>query len=377
MLTPEQVTGLQIAFEHITDPITKFLIEDIARRVKEAGELTSTAAYQAFRLQLLGKGMPWIEEQLAALMGVAADEAAELLEQAAAFGYTNDVKSLGGAVEFKDNPSMQQIVAAATSLAKSDLTNITQTIGFIGKDGVSRTLTDAYINATDFAFNQIMTGALDYNTAIRKACGKLASQGIQSIDYASGVHTSLEAAVRRNMMGGAGLMVEQISQSNYEQLGADGWEISAHANSAPDHEPIQGKQYTNAEFQRLNNSLVRRIGTLNCGHNAYPIILGVSEPVYTRSELKKFRSDNDKGVSYNGRKFKTKYEAVQYQRQIERSIRAWERRAMTGTYDDAEPRLRILRQEYKRFSKAVGLRTEEERLYVAGFGASQRNKRGQ
>lgn len=376
MLTPEQVAGLQIAFEHITDPITKFLIEDIARRVKEAGGFTSTAAYQAFRLQLLGNGMPWIEEQLAALMGVAADEAAELLENAASFGYTNDVKNLGGAVEFKDNPSMQQIVSSATSLAKSDLTNITQTIGFIGKDGVSRTLTDAYINATDFAFNQVMTGALDYNTAIRNACGKLASQGIQSIDYASGVHTSLEAAVRRNMMGGAGLMVEQISQSNYEQLGADGWEISAHANSAPDHEPIQGKQYTNAEFQRLNNSLVRRIGTLNCGHNAYPIILGVSEPVYTRSELKKFRSDNDKGVSYNGRKFKTKYEAVQYQRQIERSIRAWERRAMTGTYDDAEPRLRILRQEYKRFSKAVGLRTEEERLYVAGFGASQRNKRG-
>lgn len=376
MLTPEQVTGLQLAFEHITDPITKFLVEDIARRVKEAGGFTSTAAYQTYRLQLLGKDMQWIIDQLSALMGTAADEAAELLDKAAEFGYNNDIKRLGGKVDFKDNGSMQQIVAAATSLAKSDLTNITQTIGFIGKDGVSRTLTDAYINATDFAFNQIMTGALDYNTAIRKACGNLASQGIQSIDYASGVHTSLEAAVRRNMMGGAGLMVEQISQRNYEQLGADGWEISAHANSAPDHEPIQGKQYTDAQFQRLNNSLVRRIGTLNCGHNATPIILGVSEPVYNRSELREFRRNNDKGIAYKGRKFATMYEATQYQRQIERSIRAWERRAMTDTYDNADTRLKLLRQEYRQFSKVAGLRTEEERLYVSGFGASQRNKRG-
>lgn len=368
MLTPEQVTGLQLAFEHITDPITQFLIEDIARRLKETGSFTSTAAYEAFKLQFLGKGMPWIEEQLAALMGVAADEAAKLLEQAAEFGYINDVAKLGGAVAFKDNGSLQQIVMAATALARSDLTNITQTIGFIGKDGVSRTLTDAYINATDFAFNQIMTGALDYNTAIRKACGKLATHGIRTIDYKSGVHTSLEAAVRRNMMGGAGLMVEQISQHNYNELGADGWEITAHANSAPDHEPIQGKQYTNEQFQRLNNSLVRRIGTLNCGHNAMPIILGVSEPVYTDRELKKFRAENNKPITYNGRKFKSTYEATQYQRQIERSIRMWERREMTGAYKDAGIRLKLLRQEYNRFSKAVGLRTEEERLFVAGGG---------
>lgn len=367
MLTPEQVAGLQLAFEHITDPITKFLIEDIARRIKDAGELTSTAAYQAFRLQFLGKGMPWIEEQLAVLIGVAVDEVSELLERAASFGYTNDIKKLGGAVEFKDNPSMQQIVSTATSLAKADLTNITQTIGFIGPDGVSRTLTDAYINAIDFAFNQIITGAIDYNTAVRKAYIKLASQGIQTIDYASGVHTSLEAAVRRNMMGGAGLMVEQISQHNYGELGADCWEITAHANSAPDHEPIQGKQYTNEQFQRLNNSLVRRIGTLNCGHNAMPIKLGVSEPVYTDTELKKFRAENNKPIAYNGRTFKSTYEAMQYQRQIERSIRAWERREMTGAYKDAGVRLKLLRQEYTRFSKAVGLRTEEERLFVAGF----------
>lgn len=365
MLTPDKISGLQIAFERLTDPVTEFLIRDIARRVKKAGAFTSTAAYQTWRLQDLGKSLPEIQTELSRLMGIAADTAAGLLEQAAEFDYIDDIDRLGGAVEFSENPAMQQIVDAAVKLARGDLTNITQTIGFIDQGGISRTLTAAYESACDFAFTQTSTGAADYTTAIRKACENLASNGIQTINYESGINTSLEAAVRRTLMGGTGLMVEQISRKNHDDLGANGWEISAHANSAPDHEPIQGKQYTDEEFERLNSRLKRRIGTLNCGHVASPIILGISQQQYTRQELEQFRVDNDKGVRYEGREFKTMYDATQYQRKIERSIRVWKRRAMTGAYEGADTRLRLLRAEYIRFSNAVGLRTEDERLYVA------------
>lgn len=92
--------------------------------------------------------------------------------------------------------------------------------------------------------------------------------------------------MRRNIMGGLGLMQEKISAEDHDKMGADGWEISAHAASAPDHEPIQGKQYSDAEYQKLNDSLVRRIGTLNCGHAAFPIILGVSKPYMPQNSLK-------------------------------------------------------------------------------------------
>ena len=137
---------------------------------------------------------------------------------------------------------------------------------------------EVYHKCMDFAFMQVSTGAADYNTAIRQATKNLADKGVYVIEYGSGVHTSLEAAVRRNVMGGLGLMQEQISQRTHDDLGADGWEIDAHSNSAPDHEPIQGHQYSDADYAALNNSLIRRIGTLNCGHSAHPIILGVSPP---------------------------------------------------------------------------------------------------
>ena len=160
-------------------------------------------------------------------------------------------------------------------------------------------------------------------------------------------------------------------------MGADGWEIDAHKNSAPDHEPIQGKQYSDAEFERLNRSLVRPIGTLNCGHNASPIIIGVHEPLYTAAELRKMRSDNAKGVKYEGREFASMYEATQYQRRIERAIRAQRRRIWTATPDkeqDEKSRLRALQSEYRRFSSAVNLRTEEERLYARGVPRIKKKK---
>lgn len=146
---------------------------------------------------------------------------------------------------------------------------------------------------------------------------------------------------------------------------------------APDHEPIQGRQYPDAEYEALNNSLVRRIGTLNCGHSAFPIIMGVNRPQYAPEQLEAMRKANEEGFTYNGRHY-TGYEATQRQRALERAIRKQKRRILVDeTTGDAEKlqndqiKLQMLRQEYARFSKAAGLRTQNERAEVAGFSWKQ------
>ena len=73
--------------------------------------------------------------------------------------------------------------------------------------------------------------------------------------------------------------------------------------------------------ERLNNSLVRRIGTLNCGHSAHPIVYGASAPQYTPEELEEMRQKNEAGISFRGKHY-TGYEATQRQRWLERAIRA-------------------------------------------------------
>jgi hypothetical protein len=75
------------------------------------------------------------------------------------------------------------------------------------------------------------------------------------------------------------------------------------------------------------------------------------------------------GKHYSG------YEATQMQRKIERAMRREKRRILTAqatgdtdTLSAAQTRLLRLRHEYTRFSDAAGLRTQDERAKVAGFG---------
>lgn len=379
MLRADEIDALRGAAEELTAPIVDYLIQDLAKRVAKAGQFTATAQYQTWKLQELGLSQREIKKQLKKLLKVSNRELRRMLTQSAEAGYSYDLRSLPQvqAIPFRQNEAVQQIVAAAVRLAENDLSNITQTIGMVDPYGRALPLRDAYQSCMDFAFVQVSIGAADYNTAIRQATKNLADRGVRWIDYESGVHTSLEAAVRRNVMGGLGLMQEQISQRTHDDLGADGWEIDAHNNSAPDHEPIQGKQYPDAEYQALNSSLVRRIGTLNCGHSANPIILGVSIPQYSPEELERMRQKNEEGITYQGKHY-TGYEATQRQRRLEASIRRQKRRILVDeAAEDAEKlqtdqiKLQILRQEYSRFSKAAGLRTQLERAEVAKFGWKQ------
>lgn len=382
MLTADEIDALGEQAVQLITPVTDFLIADIARRISEAGQLTGTAAYQTWRLQQLGVSQRQLKRELRKRLKVSHRELRELLTQAAEAGYNFDISRFPyiQAVPFEKNGAIQRIVSAAVKLAQDDLTNITQTMGFVTANGKAVGLSEAYRQSCDFAFTKVSTGAQDYNSAIREAVKSLAEKGVRTIDYDSGAHTSVEAAVRRNIMGGLGLMQEKISRQNHDDLGCDGWEISAHAASAPDHEPIQGKQYSDAAYKKLNESLVRRIGTLNCGHAAFPIILGVNSPQYTPEELEQMRQDNEKGVDYEGRHF-TMYEATKRQRQIERNIRKQKRRILAAEQNpedkerlqQARIKYQVLDQEYKRFSNAAGLRLQHERMEMTCFGPKQAN----
>lgn len=379
-LTSDQINVLRDSAYAIAQPITEFILKDVARRVAKAGKITDTAAYQIYRAQALGESRKAIKDMLRKQLGITHSEINRLFHDAAKKSYGFDTRGIPWAQPFEQNGSLQQIVSAAAALAKKDFTNLTQTLGLTAPDGKPYSLQKAYQKCMDGAFEQVFTGVSDYNTAIRQATHALADKGVRFIDYESGVSTSLEAAVRRNIMGGLGLMDEQIVQADHDMLGCNGWEISAHANSAPDHEDIQGRQYSDADFARLNASLARRIGTLNCGHTAFPIILGVHSPQYTPEQLRRFRDENARGITYQGRHY-TGYEATQKQRALETAIRAQKRRCQVQDAVGDEEKLLLsrvklgrLREEYTRFSNAAGLPVQNERAQVAGFGRSQASK---
>lgn len=379
MLSPDEIEALGGMAQQLTQPVTDFLIGDIAQRIAEAGQLTGTAAYEVWQAQQMGLSQKELKKKLQRLLKLSEKELENLFTQAAKASYNGDISRFPtvDAIPFGENGGLQQILKAAIELAQEDFTNITQTMGFVTPNGTAVGLTEAYRQSCDYAFQKVVTGAQDYASAIREATRGLVEKGILRLDYESGVHTSMEAAVRRSVMGGLGLLDEKITRYNHDELGCDGWEISAHMGSAPDHEPFQGKQYSDARYEALNNSLRRRIGTLNCGHSAMPIILGVNEPQYTDAELEEMRRKNEEGVTYEGRHM-TLYEATQRQRALERQIRKQKRRILVDEKTGDEEKLqtdqiryRLLEGEYKKFSKAAGLRLQHERMEMPGFGAKQ------
>ena len=118
---------------------------------------------------------------------------------------------------------------------------------------------------------------------------------------------------------------------------------------------------------------MRRIGTLNCGHSAFPIILGVNDPQYTAEELEQFRKENEEGITIGGKHY-TLYEATQRQRKYERKIRKQRHKILVaeGLNDKeqlqtAQIKMVRLQEEYVRFSKDAKLPLQHARMEVAGF----------
>lgn len=367
-MTSAQRDGLKDAVLALTEPMIDDLVKDISRRIKGAGAITETAEYQIYRAQTLGASKKEVERRVAEQLKLQEEVISSLFE------YVLD-KSLA----YEDNGSLQQMADAYAEMTKSKTAEMLQNLWGTAPDGQVLPLQDAYARALDFAFRETATGVLDMETAIRRAVMPLAKRGLRTIEQKSGRSIGIEYACRRYIMDQLGALDDEVQKANHDRLGCDGWEISAHAACAPDHEPIQGRQYSDAEYEQLNNSLQRRIGHLNCGHTASPIILGVNAPQYTEAELKQFAEDNERGITYNGKHY-TLYQAGQEQATMENAIRNL-RRQILADEETKSPdlqkhqiRLRVLQSEYTKFCKAANLPTRNERLQVAGFGRSQASK---
>ena len=81
MLTAYQIDALRSQSERLIDPITDFLIEDIAKRVSEAGQLTGTASYETWQLQKLGVSQRKLKKEIAGELSFLAIEKLKVLRR--------------------------------------------------------------------------------------------------------------------------------------------------------------------------------------------------------------------------------------------------------------------------------------------------------
>lgn len=367
MYDDEYLEELRERAAAIAEPIWETLLRDIVRRVRGAGAITSTAEYQIYRAEQLGLAEREIKRAIAEQLQIS-DAAIDLLFEDLA----------DETILFEQNAALHQLVNAYAAVAKKAVAADFKNLWAPGPDGKLYTVKEAYEKIMDFAWMQTASGTYDFRRAVREATKELRRRGLRVIPGKDGRSYRLEYAVRSYITNRMGEMFNAINRMNYDAIGADGWEISAHGAPAPDHAPYQGRQYSAAEYERINASLQRKFGWWNCAHLVYPIRLGVSPPAYTEDQRQRYLDENEAGVWYEGQHF-TLYEAKGRKRELESHISQKKYDILAAEGDakllrEQQVRLQNLRWEYRRFCSETGQEPENWRTMVEGFGHSEASK---
>lgn len=247
----------------------------------------------------------------------------------------------------------------------------TSVLSLVAPDGTVRRVDEAYKAILDSAIRSIMQGDAAYAKAIERAVRQLSKGGLR-VMYPSGSTRELYAAVSMNVMDGFRLTMRDIRDQQAQRFKADGIEVSAHGMCAEDHLPYQGRQYTKAEFERIQQELRRPIGKgMNCRHMVTGVVLGVSSNAYTEEQRRSMvrESRRKTGVKTASGHDMTAYEFSRWQRRSETEIRKLKAQARLHERAGLDPRefereADAKRREYVELSKKAGVETRLERTRV-------------
>jgi len=384
-----------------------FILQAMGKVVKQIKNITPTQAYQLEQMIKYGARYDTILQRLSKITGINLEELDKIFEYYAKKDYRFAEKFYKyrniNYVPFEEFGALKTQTRAIANITKNTYMNLSRTtaIGFTIKDPFGKTIfyniSDAYQYLIDQSILAITQGRDTFDNQMYGILKQIGN-GVKTIDYASGHTRRLDSAMRMNLRGG----IRDLKIANQELIGkdfgADGVEITVHENPAPDHADIQGRQFSNEEFEKLQNNQRatdykgisydptykgrdrRSIGQWNCYHSTWAIVLGVSEPIYTNEELEKIKERNNQGFDYEGKHY-TLYEGMQLQRQIETAIRKEKDKQILGVasdnkelVDDAQRKITKLTHKYSQLCKTSGLEPYKERMRVPGYRRKDTSK---
>lgn len=359
------------------------ILQDIARRIKKTGEITSTADWQINRLRILGYSSEDIEREIKKTLDASYPEMFELYDKVIDWEYVRnkDIYEQINAefIPYEENRQLQQITDAIIQQSLEDLENVTKSLGFyLDYNGrkVLTPLSQVYTNYLDNACFDIVTGAFDYGSVLRRVVTQLTNSGLRKIEYGSGHASRVEVAARRAVMTGVANLTGEIADYNAKKLGTEYFEVEWHAGARPTHAVWQGQVWTKEQLYSVCGlGTVTGLLGANCYHTYYPFFPGISQRNWSDEWLEAQNRKESKPKEFRGKEY-TLYEAKQRQRQMETAMRAQREKVQMLQDGGADPDEVMLQKakyqgqlnEYAVFSRKMGLKEERERIYIDGRG---------
>lgn len=385
MLTDKQIAdALDLIDSRYHDLITKYL-QKVGKTINEIGHLNQSSINLLIQLRRMGVDNQTIERELQKVTKLTKQDIKKLYQKAAREANTDarfEYVTKGAEPDSVRWDALVEDIWKQTAGAMDNLANAT-------------VITDGYRSVIDDAVQAVSMGATDYNSAIREAVRRIGRNGLQ-VEYEATYLAAdgqlkhrrrrLDSAVRQNVLDGIRQVQQRAQELIGEEIGADGVDITAHPNSAPDHEPVQGRRFDLANFQKMQSGqdfedvdgnhyegFERPITQWRCRHLIFYILLGVTRRMYTDEQLESWEADNQRGCVIDGKHY-TNYEATQLMRDLETEIRRQKDTAVLAkaSGDDllrreCQSNINKLTKKYNSVAEAAGLRKQMGKTQVKGF----------
>ena len=351
MITPkdmERFTNNEVVnmYSELNQDLTKTII----KKLKKGGDLSSFTQSQIIALKRAG-GEEIFKEALKKTNGLTAKRKKEIenlfddIADTEMKGYKTVFTKKG--IEYKLSKEMIQTLKYAKKVGNKNLNNLTKSIAYKSK----RT----YIKAVDKVYKEVVTGAYDYNTSIKKAVRDLASNGVK-LKNKAGREEQIDVAVKRNLYTGIQQTANDIAKQVGELIDANCVKIGHSGSCRPSHHVIDAVTMSLEKFKKYEYLTEEP----NCNH-----IVNYDWQEEFEDTTTKVESHDDR-LSYTEtvNNYKKQQKANYYARQV----RSKKNDIASGDKSkDAKIKLGLAQKKYREYCKQNNIDVDYFKTWKVGY----------
>lgn len=412
MLSDEVIDKVTERLVNRIEQGNEFVLKKIGESVKKVGTLTNTSKEELEQILKYGGDYEKIVKELAKVTELNVADIKKIFREIAKnddqfaeqfYKYRNKKH-----IPFDENKVLQRQVDALAEITAKEYINLSKTasLGFGWQDAKGnikfKGLKKVYYDIIDEAILNISQGKETFDSVMYKRLKQIGESGVRVIYPTTYIDKNgierhytrrLDSAVRMNVKDGIRMLHNETQRQFGKEFDSDGVEVTVHLNPAPDHQFVQGKQFSNQEFDKFQNDEDcysydgtffsaeseetghdrRSIGQYNCYHYVFSIVLGVNQPQYSDKQLQEIIDENEKGFELDGKHY-TLYETTQIMRRLELELRKAKESQILGVSSNniemieySQKRIDLLTQKYKEVVKISGLSSKLKRARISGY----------
>nr|DAG24343.1 MAG TPA: minor capsid protein [Caudoviricetes sp.] len=403
MLEPDYFYGKSDVLISYEQELEDWILQDIAMRLLKAEAMAGTTDMELYKLRQLGLHQNEIVKRLSALTQKSTAEIRRLLQDAVLTSWDDDKSTLSrlgiDAVSPLENPVVMELLDAEFKKTLGEVNNLTRSTMMQSQRDLMNMLNEAEM--------RVSAGVQSYSAAVCDILDQYGKTGVM-VDYPTGTRRTLEAAVRMCVVTSMNQTAAQVTNHYIAEHNVEYVLVSAHLGARTQgkgqpylagHDNWQGRCYkisgsepdapnlaetTGYDIVNGTGHVLNPLGLhgYNCRHSHKPWNKSLRNPYLDENGNLKIDSEENRKV----------YELQQQQRAMERAIRQTKRQLLVKQaeidgvaetdvkemlqpeYDKLAYKLRMQNRKYNQFCADNGLRTQADRIKVAGFKREQAAK---